>query len=223
MTPHTLNRREFVAISASAAASAAISSTSVAGPPTSAPAPNIPGPTLARILPDQLNPAAARLQPASILGSPIQAPLKHPSLTITPLRCLEDRLDTGASITIEVHYPAPNLYAILYSAHNLGLGAFPSAAHINAPQNTRGQTILRITQQLGDATRSKHITLNTSNPGQYILAIPTADHSSNAGWRFTKARLDDAGQVTELTNPIPATSSRCAYFSITINEQSTGA
>ena len=229
MNTDHINRREFVALGVATATTTAVSSTALASsalPSTARKADRslrIPAPSVAKLqkLTDQPN--LARLSRSPTLPSIAQHALEIPSLKIEPLECVSSRLAKNSSITIEVHYPSPDLYSILYSAHNHDLGAFPAAAQIDAPRNTRGQTILRITQQAGDATNANLITLNTSNPGDYILAIPTAGHSSNAGWRFTKAHLDDNGQITALTNPIPAASSRCTYFSITINEQSTGA
>lgn len=228
MKTNSINRREFVAMGVAAAATTAVSSTAMADsalPSVSRSAvgsPRIPAPSLAKLQPITNQPNLARLAPGSSLPSVSQQTLANPMLTIEPLACVSNRLAKDASITIEAHYPVPNLYAILYSAHNHDLGAFPAASETIAPQNTRGQTTLRITQQLHGTTQTKLITLNASNPGTYLLAIPTTGRASNASWRFTKAHLNNDGQITDLANPLPAASSRCAYFSITINEQSTG-
>ncbi len=232
MTTNTtnLNRREFVALTATAAATSAISTSALADSisPTKSTNPlRIPSPSLARVIPSKDDPTKARLLPNSLLTTPSQQLTSNPLLTLTPLPCVDGRLNRDASITIELHYPTPNLYANIYTAHNItipnqSIPVYPASTKLLAPRNTLGRTTLRITQRINDRAQTKLITLNTTSPSQYLLAIPTATNSSNTSFRFTSAHRDTQGHITNLTNPMPAASSRCAYFSITISDKSTG-
>lgn len=223
MDQHQINRREFVAISAATAATTAISSSALAdsiSPAATKPL-RIPSPSLARIIPSKNDPTKARLLPRALLTTP-SPQLSNPLLTLTPLPCVDARLNQDASITIELHYPAPNLYAILYRAHNItipnkSIPAYASSIHTNSPN---ASPTLKVTQHTKNASKS---TLLTLAPGAHLLAIPTATHASNPNFRFTSAILDTNGNITKLANPMPAASSRCAYFSITLSDKSTGA
>jgi len=225
-----LNRRQFVALSATAAATTAISSAALADPisPTKSTKPlRIPFPSLARVIPSKDDPTKARLLPNSLLNTLNLAADTPQTLTLTPLPCVDGRLEQDASITIELHYPSPNLYTNIYSAHNItipnqSIPVYPSSTQLLAPTNTLGRTTLKITQRINDRAQTKLVTLNSTSQGEYLLAIPTATNSSNTSFRFTSAHLDTQGNITKLTNPMPAASSRCAYFSITISDKSTG-
>lgn len=222
MPTHTINRREFVALTTAAAATTAISTPTLANAGTKAL--KVPSPSLARLIPSQptqseSSPTKARLQPNTHTRLTTTT-LTNPLLTLTPLPCVNGRLDTDASITIELHHPTPDLYSILYHAHNItipnkSIPAYAPSIQTKAPCST---PTLKVTQHTNNASKS---TLLTLAPGAHILAIPTATNSSNTSFRFTSAHLDQAGQITKLTNPMPATSSRCAYFTITVDE-STG-
>jgi len=228
-----LNRREFVALTAAAAAASTISTSALADSisPTNSTKPlHIPSPSLARVIPSKNDPTKARLLPNSLLTTPSQQPSPPQTpqtLTLTPLPCVDGRLEQDASITIELHYPSPNLYTNIYSAHNItipnqSIPVYPSSTQLLAPTNTLGRTTLKITQRINDRAQTKLVTLNSTSQGEYLLAIPTATNSSNTSFRFTSAHLDNQGNITKLTNPMPAASSRCAYFSITISDKSTG-
>jgi len=224
-----LNRRQFVALTAATAATSAISTPALAASisPTKPTKPlRIPSPSLARVIPTKDDQTKARLLPNALLTTPSQQ-LSNPVFSLTPLPCVDGRLNQDASITIELHYPTPNLYTNIYTAHNItvpnqSIPVYPSSTQLRAPTNTLGRTTLKITQRINDRAQTKLITLNTTSPGHYLLAVPTATNSSNTNFRFTSAHLDTQGQITNLTNPMPATSSRCAYFSITISDKSTG-
>ncbi|MEQ9207989.1 MAG: hypothetical protein RLN78_11535 [Phycisphaerales bacterium] len=235
MTQHAINRREFVAISAATAATAALSTPSLASATASPTRPlRFPAPTLARVLPlspphtpsnshTPAYPTSAKLRPHTLCTNPSTTPLATPSITITPLACIENRLAPNASIIIEILHPTPNIYTNLLRAHNTNIPSqsipdFASTISTKAPRNTLNQTTLRITQQIDNRAQSNRITLSTKSAASYLLAIPTAGRSANAAWRFTSASLDQAGNITKLNNPLPAASSRCAYFSITIQE-----
>lgn len=220
-----INRREFVAISAAASAASAISSSALAESitpiSTATKALKIPSPSLAHVIQSEDNPAKARLLPNARFAHPTKHTTTPQNLTLTPLPCVDGRLDTDASITIELHYPTPNLYSTLYQAHNITLQnksipSYASATQAKAPNAT---PTLKITQHTNAASKSTLITLS---PGAHLLAVPTAPNSSKASFRFTAAHLDTYGNITKLTHPMPATSSRCAYFSINLSDKSTG-
>ena len=226
MQDTTINRREFVALSTAAVATTAISTTALAqtvSPIHPRKPLCIPAPSLARLETSKDDPTRARVLPYTASKFPTRT-LTNPLLTLTPLPCVDGRLDRNASISIELHHPTPNIYSILYSAHNLTIPnqstpSYASAIQTKAPAAT---ATLRITQRIADRERTKLLTLNSSAPRTYLLAIPTATKASNASFRFTAAHLDSAANITKLTNPMPAASSRCAYFSITISDKSAG-
>ena len=220
-----INRREFVALTATVTAASVISSSAIAESisPTSTKtkALRIPSPSLAHVIPSKDNPAKARLLPKTRFANPAEHSLNSQTLTLTPLPCVDGRLDTDASITIELHYPTPNLYSILYQAHNITIPnkSIPSYASATQAKAPNASPTLKITQHTNAASKSTLITLS---PGAHLLAIPTAPNSSKASFRFTSAILDTDGNIAKLTNPMPAASSRCAYFSINLSDKSTG-
>ncbi len=227
MNQHQINRRQFVAASAAVTATAAINAPALARPEALQPTKPLPAPSIARVIRSTQNPSAARLSNSIFNPTPSTTPLSTPTLAITPLPCISGRIHTDTSLTIEVLYPTPNAYAILYSAHNIeikdqSIAAYPASSQINAPRDSRHRVTLRITQQTPTSKRTKELTLPASSASDYLLAIPTARHASNASWRFSSAQLDDSGNITKLTNPLPGVSTRCAYFKLTI-EESTGA
>lgn len=226
-----VNRRQFMAIGVSTAAISAVTPSLLADPISLITKPlRIPSPSLARAIPSNDDPTKARLIPNSLLSTPSQQDsiTTTPTLTLTPLPCVDGRLDQNSSVTIELHYPTPNLFANIYTAHNItipnqSIPVYPSSTQLRAPRNALGQATLRITQRIADRSQSKLITFNTKFQAAYLLAIPTATNASNASFRFTSAHLDTDEHITKLTNPMPAASSLCAYFSITINDSITGA
>lgn len=221
MHQHHINRRQFVAASAAVTASAAIASPALSAPLGQSVPLNIPSPSLARVIPSNSTPTNARLQPVTHTRLSTTK-LVSPFLTLTPLPCVDTRLSIDASITIELLHPTPNLYSILYRAHNITIPnkSIPSYATSIQTKSPSATPILKITQRTKDASKS---TLLTLAPGTHLLAVPTATTSSNASFRFTSAILDEhTHQITKLTHPMPATSRRCAYFSITISDKSTG-
>jgi len=220
-----INRREFVAISTAATAASAISPSAIAQPSLlDAESNQIPAPTLARVVASSTQPGQARI----ITRSP-RSLLSHlpnsTTLSLEPLPCVEGRLDTDASITIELYHPTPNLYSILYGAHNItipgkSIPAFGSSIQTQARSNSNSQISLRITQRWANRVQTNQLTID--DIGSYLLAIPTANSRSKPNFRFSSALLDESGSITHLNSPLPAASSRCAYFNITINDKSTG-
>jgi hypothetical protein len=219
-----MKRREFIAVSVAASASSAVLGQSIAPLESknqgslSRGGIGFPAPSIAKLqrLDDQPN--LARLVPGSASSPAPQVSLSDPILRVQPLECIVDRIADDTSVTVEAYYPSPRLYSILYSAHNHELGVFPAATQIKAPLNARGQITLRVTQRAKNTSKSRLITLHAASSGTYLLAIPTAGHSSNASWRLTKAQLDNTGRITRLTNPLQTGSTHCAYISITIDE-----
>lgn len=224
-TDSSISRRQFVAAGAATAATAAISAPALARPDSAQSTRPLPAPSLAKLLRSHDDPTHAKLS-RSFSDTNLTSPPIKPTLALTPLPCLSSRVQSDASLTIEVLHPTPNAYAILYSAHNIeikdqSIAAYPASTQINAPRDTRNRVTLRITQRTPTSKRVKDITIPASSASEFLLAIPTAHHASSASWRFSSAQLDEAGNITKLTNPLPGVSSRCAYFKVTI-EESTG-
>ncbi|MBO6512453.1 MAG: twin-arginine translocation signal domain-containing protein [Phycisphaerales bacterium] len=219
-----ISRRQFVALSTAAAATATISPNTLASTtPTSShlPAAALPAPSLAAVLPNPTNPTTKRLRCCPNPSPSPRARISNPTLTITPLSCISSRLARNASLTIEAFHPVPNLYTTLLHAHNkdipgTALPDFASTTVTKAPRDSKARTTLRITQQHSSSTQHSTITLDSSQPATYLLAVPTAHHASNAAWRLTTAHSNDTHEITHLTNPLRAASTHCVYLSIII-------
>ncbi len=214
----TISRRQFVALSAAAAASATATAQSLASSNT-----NLSAPSLARVLPNPLNPTTKRLRHISRASPGAPNPIVSPTLTITPLSCISSRLAQNASLRIEALHPTPNIYATLLHAHNKDIASesipdFASTVVTKAPRNSRAHTTLRVTQHFNNHTQQHALTLDASQPATYLLAIPTAPSASNAAWRLSTAHTNDNENITHLTNPLKAASTHCVYFSIIITD-----
>ena len=219
------NRREFVVISTAATAASVVTPSATAQRSLSDKEPNqLPSPTLARTVTSSTQPGHARFitqSPRSLLA---RLP-ESTTLLLEPLPCVDSRLDTDAAITIELYHPTPSLYSILYDAHNItipnkSIPAFGSSIQTQARSNSNSQISLRITQRSANQVQTNLLTIDDT--GSYLLAVPTATSKNKPNFRFSSAQLDESGSITQLTNPLPAASSRCAYFNITINDKSTG-
>jgi hypothetical protein len=217
-----MNRRDFVALSAMSAASSTVFARSASKSNFQQPSRalgKLPVPSLARVVP-VCNTSRAHL----IQGHPPtpaqQATLSAASMTIAPLSCLQHRTENDTGFDIELLHPTIDTSSIICSASNMhslyGTGSYPAANRVAAPQDTNGQATIRITQTSAQTRQTTNLSLDVTQEGIYLLAIPTSTRSSSPAWRLTNATIDNDGRAQSIKNMFPSRSSRCAYLSIAI-------
>ena len=213
-----MQRREFIAISAAAAAASTVTGMPI-GSLSTGPS-RIAIPELVELRPDVLDHShaiASRLFPIAMASRSITSPM----IELSPLACTETRIANKAGIDIELRHPGCGVDSILYSAHNTGIGAFP--AGITSPINpgTMGGVTLIINQRIGEHHQQHQISIDAKRAGSYLLAIPTKIGARTPIWRASTIKLNESRTPTQVRSLFESRARSCMLMSVLISEAQT--
>lgn len=213
-----MHRRGFIAISAASAAASTVS-----GMPSLARVsgtPRIAKPELVELRASEERPGTAlvaRAFPISIATDR----LRRPQITLTPLSCAQTRIADTSGVDIELRHPGCGIDSILYSAHNDGLGAFPSGISAPVDADTAGRLSLTITQRVGGDEQRHQIRISASRGGSYLLAIPTEPGARAPIWRTSTIELDNSHTPTQVRSLFESRARSCMLMGVRISENYT--
>ncbi|MFG0246776.1 MAG: hypothetical protein ACF8MF_12085 [Phycisphaerales bacterium JB052] len=213
-----MHRRDFIAISAASAAASTVSG--MPGLARFSGTPRIAKPELVELRASEEQPGralVARALPISIATEPI----RNPQITLTPLACAQTRIADTSGVDIELRHPGCGIDSIMYSAHNHGLGAFPSGISSPIDADTAGGLSLTITQRVGGDEQRHQIHISASRPGSYLLAIPTEPGARAPIWRTSTIELDSTHTPTQVRSLFESRARSCMLMGVRISENNT--
>jgi hypothetical protein len=218
-----MHRRGFIAVSAASAAASTVTGMPVLS--------NLKGsariakPELVELRPheqDHTRAIASRGFPIAISTDPIT----NPSIELSPLACTQTRIANDAGVDVELRHPRCGIDSILYSAHNIGLGAFPAGIASPISPDAMGAATLIVTQRINNYRHQHQIRIDANRPGSYLLAIPTEPGARAPIWRTSTIELDDTHTPTQVQSLFESRARSCMLMSVRItddNAQSEGA
>ena len=146
------------------------------------------------------------------------ARINAPAITIGALSCTDQRLANDTSVDVELTHAGCGISSVLYSAHNVGIGAFPAHNKSSVNPDAFGEITLIVSQRVGEQTQKTNVKVNASREGRYMLAIPTDAYARVPMWRSTQIELDDDANPTQISSLFDARTRSCMLMSIQINE-----
>lgn len=213
-----MHRRGFIAISAASAAASTVSG--MPGLSRITGTPRIAKPELVELRASQEQPGTAlvaRAFPISIATDPISNPL----IELTPLACAQTRIAKAAGVDIELRHPGCGIDSILYSAHNDGLGTFPSGISSPIDTDASGGLTLTVTQRVGGNRQRHHIRISAAWAGSYLLAIPTEPGARAPIWRTSTIELDKTHTPVQVRSLFESRARSCMLMGVRITENNT--
>lgn len=213
-----MHRRGFIAISAASAAASTV--TGMPGLPKVAGTPRIAKPELVELRASEEKPGravATRAFPISVATDPIS----NPRIELTPLACAQTRIAKAAGVDIELRHPGCGMDSILYSAHNDGLGAFPSGISSPIEADAGGGLTLTVTQRVGGDEQRHQIRVNAARAGSYLLAIPTEPGARAPIWRTSTIELDQSRTPTQVRSLFESRARSCMLMGVRVTEHNT--
>jgi hypothetical protein len=163
---------------------------------------------------DESRAVAMRSLPIAVATSTLISPV----VELTPLACTQSRLANNAGIDIELRHPGCGMNSILYSANNVGLGAFPAAVASQIQPDTLGRITLIVTQRLSDLHQKHMLRIPAKRAGSYLLAIPTEPGARAPLWRASTIELNNANTPTRVRSLFGSRARSCMLMSVRVSE-----
>lgn len=210
-----MHRRGFIAISAASAAASSVTGMPVLSDRTRSV--RVAKPELIELHPDEQDNSRA----IASRGIPIALStdqIVNPMIELSPLACAETRIADDAGIDIELRHPGCGIDSILYSAHNAGLGAFPSGISTALNPDAMGNTTLIVTQRVHDQRMQHRIRIDAKRAGSYLLAIPTQPGARAPIWRASTIELDLHQRPTRVQSLFESRARSCMLMSVRVSE-----
>ncbi len=218
-----MHRREFLAWStASAAATTVLGMPTVSGISRTI---QFAKPELVELHSHNHHKSCAVVSRPSLLET-AASPITESVIELSPLACTQARIADNAGIDIELRHPGCGKDSILYSAHKIGLGAYPAGVMSPVQADTTGALTLLIKQRHNDRRQLHQIRLNANRAGSYLLAIPTEPGAHAPIWCSSTIELNCTRTPTQIQTLFETRIRSCMFMHVRVfgsNAQNEGA
>lgn len=156
---------------------------------------------------------AHRTQPITLSDVP-RTPF---TVTLQALDCAQNRMGQESAVDIELRHPGSGVDALIYSASNaVPLGSFPPGIRASALPDSRGTGTLIVTQRYRQHHQQHKLRVVASEPGDYLLAIPTAPGARVPIWRASTIELDEGRTPARVRSLFEARAKLCMLVNLHI-------